>query len=58
MEDYYYNYAGQLLQGHHPHHGGVVVGAVSVPMGDMWVWDQFFRDEREGHRRIYEFLKG
>ena len=58
MEDYYYyNYAGQP-QGHHPHNGGVVVGAMSVPMGDMWVWDQFFRGERERRRRIYEFMKG
>ena len=58
MEDYYYyNYAEQL-QEHHPHHGGVVVGAVSVPMGNMWVWVQFFWDKHEGRKRIYEFMKG
>ena len=57
MEGSTYNYARQL-HGNHPHQRGVVVGAVSVPMGDMWVWDQFFRDEREGRRRIYELMKG
>ena len=53
MEDYYYyNYPGQI-QGQHPHNGGAVAGGVSVPMGDMSMWDQFL-----GCRKIYQFMKG
>ena len=57
MEGYYYNYVGQL-QRHHPHHGGVAVGTVSIPMKEMWVKDHFFWDEREGRRRTCGFMKG